>query len=109
MTRRVELLDYPLTRHRVSIPNEYVARILKQFVDETAALAESPRWYNTLTTNCTSALISYVNEAEPGAIPWHYSFVLTGRTDDYLTRLGYLDETSVQPITRAWLAENPLR
>ena len=109
VTRRVELLDYPLTRHRVSIPNEYVARILKQFVDETAALAESPRWYNTLTTNCTSALISYVNEAEPGAIPWHYSFVLTGRTDDYLTRLGYLDETSVQPITRAWLAENPLR
>ena len=29
----------------------------------------------------TSALIAYVNEAEPGAIPWHYSFVLTGRTD----------------------------
>ena len=109
VTRRVELLDYPLTRYRVSVPNEYSGRIFQQFVDETAALAASPRWYNTLTTNCTSALIAYVNEAEPGAIPWHYSFVLTGRTDTYLARLGYLDAVSAQPITRAWLAANPLR
>jgi hypothetical protein len=109
VTRRVELLDYPLTRYRVSVPNEYVARIFQQFVDETAALATVPRWYNTLTTNCTSALIAYVNEAEPGAIPWNYSFVLTGRADTYLERLGYLDAASAQPITRAWLAANPLR
>ena len=109
VTRRVELLDYPLTRYRVSVANEGVARILRQFVDETAALATTPRWYNTLTTNCTSALISYVNEVEPGAIPWHYSFVLTGRADDHLTRLGYLDAESAQPITREWLAANPLR
>ncbi len=109
VTRRVELLDYPLTRYRVSVPNEYVARIFRHFVGETAALATIPRWYNTLTTNCTSALIAYVNDVEPGAIPWHSSFVLTGRADDYLARLGYLDAESAQPITREWLAANPLR
>lgn len=109
VTRRVELLDYPLTRYRVSVPNEYIARIFRGFVDETAALATSPRWYNTLTTNCTSSLITYVNEAEPGAIPWHPSFVFTGRADTYLARLGYVDADSAQPITRAWLAANPLR
>ncbi len=109
VTRRVEMLDYPLTRYRVSVPNEHVARIFRQFVDETAALATIPRWYNTLTTNCTSSLIAYVNEVEPGAIPWHISFVLTGRADTYLTRLGYLDAESAQPITRDWLAANPIR
>jgi hypothetical protein len=107
--RRVEYLDYPLTRYRVTISNENVARHFRQFVRETAELAVTPRWYNTLTTNCTSSLIQYVNEVEPGSIPWHYSFVLTGRTDDYLARLGYLDPASAQRITREWLAANPLR
>jgi hypothetical protein len=109
VTRRVEYLDYPLTRYRVTVSNENVARLFRQFVDETAELAVTPRWYNTLTTNCTSSLIQYVNEVEPGSIPWHYSFVFTGRTDEYLARLGYLDPRSAQPITREWLATNPLR
>lgn len=107
--RRVELLDYPLTRYRVTVPAESVAAILRQFLDETAALATTPRWYNTLTTNCTNSLIGYVNELSPGAIPWHYSFVFTGRADTYLAGLGYVDLDSAQPITREWLATHPLR
>ena len=109
VTRRVEHLDYPLTRYRVTVAPEYLARIFRQLTEETAALATEPRWYHTLATNCTSTLIQYVNEIQPDAIPWHYSFVLTGRTDDYLARLGYLDLASAEPITRAWLAENTLR
>jgi len=109
VTRRVEYLDYPLTRYRVTVSPEHIATIFRQFADETTALATVPRWYNTLTTNCTSALIRYVNRAEPGAIPWHYSFIFTGRADEYLERLGYLDAASAQSITRDWLATNPLR
>jgi hypothetical protein len=109
VTRRVELLDYPLRRYRVSVSSEQIARIFRQFVEETAALASVPRWYNTLTTNCTSSLISYVNDVQPGAIPWHYSRVLTGRADSHLAKLGYLDSESAQPITRDWLAANLLR
>jgi hypothetical protein len=107
--RRVEYLDYPLTRYRVDVAAEDVARIFRQLVAETAALAERPRWYHTLTTNCTSSLIEYVNRMQPDAIPWHPSFVLTGRADDYLAELGYLDGESAEPITRARLAAAPLR
>lgn len=107
--RRVEYLDYPLTRYRVDVPVEYVRHVFRQMVSETNALATTPRWYNTVLTNCTSSLITYVNEAEPGAIPRHYSSVLTGRADDHLARLNYLDQGSVQYITKAWLAANPLR
>jgi len=109
VTRRVELLDYPLTRYRLSVPDEFLGRIFEQFVEETASLATTPRWYNTLTTNCTSSLAAYVNEVKPGAIPWNLSLVLTGRADTYLAELGYLDLTSVRPISRDWLAANPLR
>lgn len=107
--RRVELLDYPLTRYRVTVANEHVARIFRQLADETAALATTPRWYHTLSTNCTSTLIDYVNQIQPDAIPWHYSFVLTGRADDYLARLGYLDIASAQPVTRTWLEGHGVR
>jgi hypothetical protein len=109
VTRRVELLDYPLTRYRLSVPEDFLPRIFEQFVEATASLAAAPRWYNTLTTNCTSSLAAYVNEAEPGAIPWSFSLVLTGRADSYLAELGYLDLASAQPVTREWLAANPLR
>lgn len=107
--RRVEYLDYPLTRYRVTVENETAARLFRQFTRETAELAVTPRWYNTLTTNCTNSLIRYVNTVDPGAIPWHYSFIFTGRTDDYLARLGYLDPGSAVHVTRDWLAEHPLR
>ena len=107
--RRVEHLDYPLTRYRVDVPADYRARIFRALAGETAELAKTPRWYHTLTTNCTSSLIRYVNRAEPGAIPAHYSSVLTGRADDHLARLGYLDPGSELAVTRGYLAANPLR
>ncbi len=107
--RRVEFLDYPLTRYRVSVPVEYGQRIFEQMVDKTAALPVTPRWYNTLVTNCTSSLIRYVNEAEPGAIPRHYSSVLPGPADTHLGSLGYLEIDSAQRVTREWLARNVVR
>ena len=109
VTRRVEFLDYPLTRYRVVVPPEVRARIFRTFADETAELAVTPRWYNTVASNCTSALIRYVNESEPGAIPLHYSYALTGRADEYLARLGYLDGASATEVTREYLSANPLR
>ena len=107
--RRVEYLDYPLTRYHIDVPVEYVRLLFQEMTAETHSLSTDPRWYNTVRTNCTSSLISYVNRAEPGAIPRHYSSVLTGRSDDHLARLGYLDVESAQHITREWLAANALR
>lgn len=109
VTRRVEHLDYPLTRYRVTVPRAYLGPVFQQFVRETAMLSTEPRWYNTLTTNCTSSLVTYVNEVRADAIPWSYTLVLTGRADTYLARLGYVDLASAQRITRDWLAEHPVR
>lgn len=109
VTRRVEFLDYPLTRYRVDIPQDNMARVFTRFARETDELARTPQWYHTVETNCTSSLIRYVNASEPGAIPAHYSYVVTGRADDYLRRLGYLDPDYALRITRDYIAEHPLR
>lgn len=107
--RRVEYLDYPLRRYRLDIPRDYQSRIFAKMTEETADLAVEPRWYHTALHNCTSSLIRYVNESEPDAIPLHYSYVFTGRIDEYLEFLGYLDRTQAEDITRDYLSERPLR
>jgi len=109
VTRRVDYLDYPLTRHRLRIPARARSRIFRKFAEETAELADKPRWYSTTTNNCTSSLIRYVNESEANAIPLHYSYVLTGTVDEYLGKLGYLDTDDSLAITRDYLAANGVR
>jgi hypothetical protein len=68
-----------------------------------------PRWYNTVINNCTSSLIKYVNESEPGAIPLHYSYALTGKVDEYLEQLGYKASGYSLHITRDFLEAQDLR
>ena len=109
VTRRVQLLDYPLTRYRLVLTPDQRARIFTRFAEETRDLAVRPSWYNTVTRNCTSSLVRYANESRPGAIPWHRSWVLTGGMDEYLAELGYLEASTAEHITRDWLAANTLR
>ena len=109
VTRRVQYLDYPLTRYRLNIPAEYRSRIFLKFAKETQSLASVPRWYNTASNNCTSSLIKYVNESEPGAIPFHYSYALTGKVDEYLERLGFKAPDYSLQITRDFLDSHELR
>jgi len=109
VTRRVQYLDYPLTRYRLDIPAEYRSRIFLKFANETRSLASVPRWYNTVINNCTSSLIKYVNESEPGAIPLHYSYALTGKVDEYLEQLGFKTSDYLLRITRDFLESHELR
>lgn len=109
VTRRVQYLDYPLRRYRLEIPEEHRATIFTKFAQETSDLAISPRWYNTVSRNCTSSLIRYVNESRPDAIPFHYSWIFTGKVDDYLAELGFLDPESMVAVTRESLASSELR
>jgi len=107
--RRVQYLDYPLTRYRMVVRPEIRARVFRKLARETAELSTKPRWYHTALNNCTSSLIRYVNEDQPGAIPLHPSWVLTGGTDDYLAELGFLEPASAVYIDRDYLAARPLR
>lgn len=109
VTRRVQFLDYPLTRYRLTIPAEYRSRIFLKFAEETQGLALKPRWYNSASNNCTSSLIKYVNASKPGAIPLHYSYALTGKIDEYLEELGYKAPGYALQVTRDFLESNALR
>jgi hypothetical protein len=86
--RRVKYLGYSSSQYPVAqkLPNQM--RYLENFLLQTAALSREPRWYNTLTSNCTNVIIETANQISPGFLPFDKSFVLTGLADDYLISRG---------------------
>lgn len=89
-SRRTDYYDYQLTRHKLILSAADQKGLLKAFARETNSLHTKPKFYNTVTQNCTNALAKYVNQLKPDAIPWHYSYIFTGKSVDYLRSLGYI-------------------
>ncbi|HSM04553.1 MAG TPA: DUF4105 domain-containing protein [Longimicrobiales bacterium] len=108
-TRRLVYAGDPVNRYRLEVDPESRASIFVRMAEETRALVDHPRWYNTAFYNCTSSLIRYANESRPGAIPLHYSWVLTGRIDEHLERLGYLDTAATRTLTPEDVRRDGLR
>jgi hypothetical protein len=54
-------------------------------------LRDEPEFYNTLTNNCTSNVVSHVNRISPGKVPSGIKTILPGYTDEVAHRLGLLD------------------
>ncbi|MEI6378860.1 MAG: DUF4105 domain-containing protein [Candidatus Falkowbacteria bacterium] len=51
-----------------------------------------PRWYNTITANCTSLIAGHVNRVTPGKLPfWSWRLLFTGHADELALKAGLLD------------------
>jgi hypothetical protein len=55
------------------------------------ALRDHPEFYNTLTNNCTSNVVSHVNQIAPRTVPAGIKTTLPGYTDEVAHRLGLID------------------
>lgn len=91
-TRIAIKLDHGLEAYQLTLPQEQAIEIFEHFVKRTNDLSAKPRFYNTFHSNCTNELAKAVNDAFPGALPWHRSWVMTGRSAKWLHRLGFLGE-----------------
>jgi hypothetical protein len=74
-----EVYVYPLT-----LTGEQKTNFLKALLAKTIEVSSVPRFYNTAVSNCTNEL------AKVARIPWHYSFILTGYSPQYLYKLKYI-------------------
>ncbi|MEM9619267.1 MAG: DUF4105 domain-containing protein [Pseudomonadota bacterium] len=90
LTRIAVSLDHDIYAYRLNVTPEQAQVILQHFIRRTNELHERPRYYNTLTSNCTNELAKAVNDAFPGALPPHYSHWLTGYSGQRLHELGFL-------------------
>jgi hypothetical protein len=83
-TRRLLYLDHPLRRFPLEVSSEMAEILFRSFASGTNDLAEEPRFYNTLTENCTNTLAEIVNEMKPHTLPYNIAWNLPGYADLYL-------------------------
>ncbi|MES1924253.1 DUF4105 domain-containing protein [Salinisphaera sp. T31B1] len=76
--------------YRVAMPAAERRSLFAAYVDEAQQLQRRPRFYNTLTSNCTTIVYDMVKRIVPG-LPWDVRLILSGYLPDYIYDLGALD------------------
>lgn len=81
-----EVYLYPL----ITPPHE-IRSLLEKMVKTANDLTKTPRFYNSITDNCTSVLRKHANEVRPGSFPsFVLAQVLPGRSDKVLYEKGWI-------------------
>jgi hypothetical protein len=58
-----------------------------QMVNTSITLGNHPRFYNTLTSNCTNELAKNANAIKAGSVPLDKAWIFPGYSDEFLYRL----------------------
>jgi hypothetical protein len=88
--RRVVLGDNKLYMYPLILSRTAAQRLFIQLASASQQLETRPRFYNTLTSNCTNELARVANSTEPGAIPPDLALIFPGFSDELLYKLGFI-------------------
>jgi hypothetical protein len=84
LVRRAVMLDHEVFVYPVDIDAEQNVTLLRNLLARSQSLSHTPRYYNTIVSNCTNEL------AKAAGFHWAPAYILTGRSDEYLYRRGIL-------------------
>ena len=76
--------------YRIRIPIATMRSLFLAYVEQANTLAHSPRFYNTLSVNCTT-LVYHIMKHIVGYLPLDYRLLLSGYLPQYVYRVGGLD------------------
>ena len=74
----------------------YAQALLREYVAEANDVARAPRWYNTLTGNCTTLVFGMIRAIRPG-LHLDYRILLSGYLPDYAYDMGATDLSAAAP------------
>lgn len=77
--------------YRTVASPEQAQALLVDVLRRANKLAATPEFYNTLTNNCTTNIVSHVNKISPKRVPYDVRILLPGYSDEYAYQLGLLD------------------
>jgi len=89
MTLR-KVRDEQIQLYRLGTPLESARALLVEYIKQANDLAARPRFYNTLTTNCTTTTFNMMH-AVTSSIPFDRRIILTGYLPSYLYAHGAVD------------------
>jgi len=73
-------------------PRENLRRVFLEYMRRMNELREHPEFYNTLTTNCTTAILTNTR-VNPGSLPFSWKVLVSGYTPAYVYESGRLDQS----------------
>lgn len=82
--------DEQIQLYRLRTPPERARALLVEYIKEANDLAAHPRFYNTLSTNCTTTIFNMMR-AVTSSIPFDWRIILTGHLPSYLYEHGAVD------------------
>jgi hypothetical protein len=88
--------------YRLRMPPMCAQALLREYVAEANDVARAPRWYDTLTGNCTTLVFGMIRVIRPG-LHLDYRILLSGYLPDYAYDMGATD-TSIPFETLRGLA-----
>jgi hypothetical protein len=88
--RRIVLEQNRLYMYPLTISVESARALFLQLAEASQKLETEPRFYNTLTSNCTNELAKTANKVKPGAVPPNRALLFPGYSDDVLYRHGFI-------------------
>jgi len=98
---RTFLLNQKVELYPLDLTPEEAAAVFIALAEETSRVATDPRFYNTLTSNCTNELAKVINAKYPDSLPYHISHNLPGLSIEYLKNQGLIDEAAKRTIIPA--------
>jgi hypothetical protein len=73
--------------YRMNVNRDSAQRLLRLYLEEANSLARTPRFYNTLTSNCTTLVFDMVKIIHPG-LPVDARIILSGYLPNYAYEMG---------------------
>jgi Domain of unknown function (DUF4105) len=76
--------------YRLRVPPRKARPLLAEYVADANGLAEVPKFYNSITTNCTTTIVKMMR-AVGDTMPFNWRFIINGYLPDYAYQRGALD------------------
>jgi hypothetical protein len=85
--------------YRMKVPTAVARSLFVAYVNDANDLAREPRWYNSITTNCTTAIVAMMR-ALGDVIPFDWRLYVNGYVPEYLYDRGALDTSLPMALLR---------
>lgn len=86
--RKDEVFLYPILTSK-----ENMQKLFVSMLNRANKLATVPEFYNTLTSTCTTNIVSHVNEIVSGRIPFSFKVLMPAYSDELAYKIGLIDNT----------------
>lgn len=74
--------------YRLRTPPTAAKALLLHYLQEANRLAQSPKWYNAWSHNCTTVIVHHIEALAPGHIPWDWRVLVNGYLDQFAYERG---------------------